>query len=423
MKTTYFFKIFNNIKSEHEPKDFAKIELEGLFGEVKPICNFMDYITKKPLKVFTSKEIRIQDILAFELPYGKIQGYYSEKEELGEITNLVKRLAYTREILLIVEKYKEPKELLKEIFKDGNIGKNVHFYEKDNLVLFRFITNQFFLEKSQYVSKLSRFEKEIDANVSTLFSHLIENTKRIPSSSTLAIGKKLEDWFAIREEPSLYLNHYMHDYKGKFHPKMTRALVNYVYPKENGVILDNFAGCGTALVEGNYLGLDSLGVEINPLSVLMCNVKCNSVNIPIANLKQEIENFMDNLEKEVSFSKSLQDGQQLLLSSSIDQAKLKEFVVKTKINLQERMKTNVADNTIRDVFVARELLKSIADENIHDFLLLSISGAISDGLRRSKATFVEILQSRLSDLYRRLYLYHKLNEVLKIKKKKAKCYI
>ena len=61
----------------------------------------------------------------------------------------------------------------------------------------------YYLEKSEYISKLSRNEKEVDRNVEILFSHLIKNNYRIPASSTLTIGKRLEDYFAIREEPSV----------------------------------------------------------------------------------------------------------------------------------------------------------------------------------------------------------------------------
>ena len=311
MRAHFYFKLFNNIKSEHEAKDFARLELISLFGEIKPIHNFFDVILDTPLKVFTHKPIRIQDTLTHELPYGKIQGYYGIKENLFNITKLIKRLAYTREIFLVIENKEKPEDILKQIFPNGVIGKNVQFFVENGFILFRFITNQYFLEKSEYISKLSRNEEEIDRNVEILFSHLIQNNYRIPASSTLTIGKRLEDYFTIREEPSLYLNHYMHPYKGKFHPKMVRALVNYIYPEDDGVILDNFAGCGTLLVEAGYLGLRSLGVEINPLSVLMSNVKCHSIKIPPEKLKKAIEDYLRMVENEIKYFTNLNSGQTL----------------------------------------------------------------------------------------------------------------
>lgn len=427
MTLHFYFKIFNSIKSEHEAKDFAKLELLGLFGKVVPIHNFFDVLSKKPLKLFTSEPMRIQDIITTELPYGKIQGYYGTKDKLMDVTKLVKRLAYIREIFLITESKEKPEKILKQIFPDGSVGKNVQLFEKDGNILFRFITNQYFLEKSQYISKLSRNKKEINMNVSLLFSHLFNNNYRIPASSTLSIGKRLEDYFAIREESSLYLNHYMHPYKGKFHPKMVRALLNYIYPKDKGLVLDNFAGSGTLLVEAGYLGLDSLGIEINPLSVLMSNVKCHSVKIPLDELKAEIDNYLERLDNETKALIQFNKGQTLLIKRSVDFSKIKE---ESKQLLKELRKRNgFGDNgfVIQEIIIARELLqnkslKNIRNKNITEFLLLSLSGAISDISRRTKNDFEKVLRERINDLYLRIYLFQKLNKVLKITVGKGKTY-
>jgi len=422
MTVHFYFKIFNSIKSEHEAKDFAKLELIGLFGEVKSIHNFFDKLSKKPLKLFTSEPIRIQDIITTELPYGKIQGYYGTKDKLIPLTKLVKRLAYIREIFLVTESKEKPEKLLEQIFPDGSVGKNVQFFEKDGNILFRFITNQYFLEKSQYISKLSRNKKEINMNADILFSHLFNNNYRIPASSTLSIGKRLEDYFAIREESSLYLNHYMHPYKGKFHPKMVRALLNYIHPEDKGIVLDNFAGSGTLLVEAGYLGLDSFGIEINPLSVLMSNVKCHSIKIPLDELEAEIDNYLERLDNETKALIQSNKGQTLLVKSIIEPSKIKE---ESKQLLKELKKINGFGNNefvIQEIIIARELIEDIRSQNIKEFLLLSLSGAISDISRRTKNDFEKVLRERINDLYLRIYLFHKLNKVLNIKVGDGKTY-
>jgi DNA modification methylase len=423
MTAHFYFKIFNNIKSEHEAKDFAKLELLGLFGEVSPIHNFFDKLLEEPLRSFTDEPIRIQDIITNELPYGKIQGYYGKKQDSINVTQLVKRLAYIREIFLIIESIDKPEKILREIFPNGVVGKNVQFFEKEGKILFRFITNQYFLEKSEYISKLSRNEEEINRNVEILFSHLIKNNYRIPASSTMAIGKRLEDYFAIREEPSLYLNHYMHPYKGKFHPKMVRALLNYVYPKSKGVVLDNFAGSGTLLVEASYLGLDSLGVEINPLSVLMSNVKCHSITIPLDKLKKAIEEYVKMVDNEVNYFVSSNNGQKLLIKNSLDPVKIKEEAGRALKEIERMNGFKNKEFVVQKIIIARELLKFFKDEKIREFLLLSLSGAISDIARRTKNEFEKVLRDRLNDLYLRIYLFHKLNEVLKINVGSAKTYV
>lgn len=422
MDVHFYFKLFNNIKSEHEAKDFARLELISLFGDVKPIYNFFDVLLNTPINFFAQNPIRIQDIITYELPYGRIQGYYGVKETLINITNLVKRLAYTREIFLVVKSEEKPEEILKQIFPDAVIGKNVCFFENEGFILFRFITHQYFLEKSEYISKLSRNEKEINSNVEILFSHLIENNYRIPASSTLSVGKRLEDYFAIREEPSLYLNHYMHPYKGKFHPKMVRALLNYIYPKDEGVILDNFAGCGTLLVEAGYLGLKSLGVEINPLSVLMSNVKCHSIKIPLEKLKKEVEKYLRMVKSEIMYFTNTSNGQTLLVNPKLNPKNIRD---EAKQLIKELEKMNGFKNkefVIQKIVIARELLNFFQDKDIKEFLLLSLSGAISDILRRTKNDFEKVLGDRINDLYLRIYLFHKLNEVLKIDIKDAKTY-
>ena len=114
MTNYFYFKLFNNIKSEHEAKDFAKLELQSLFGEVREINNFVDVLSAEPLKKFCIDGIRIQDMIINELPYGRIQGYFGKKNDLDNINKLVKRLAYTKEIFIIMSSKKESYALVIE---------------------------------------------------------------------------------------------------------------------------------------------------------------------------------------------------------------------------------------------------------------------------------------------------------------------
>ena len=397
-KAHYYFKLFNSIKEPSEV-DFAELELNSLFGDVARIKNFVDVLDKPPLKLFTKKGVRIQDIMTHETCYGDFQGFYGSKEKAEDISDLVRRLAYTREIYLIV-KSKNPEDYLNKIFPSGVAGKNVQFFQSGGYSLFRFITNQYFLEKSHYISKLSRNEKEIDRNVDALFEYPTKKLYRIPASSTMAVGKRLEDYFAIREEPSLYLTHYMHPYKGKFHPKMVRALLNYVYPKSSGLVMDNFVGSGTLLVEATLMGLDSVGVEINPLSVLMSNVKCSSLGLDPSKLKVEIKKYL---------------GEVVIKSP--------EKQVSKKSKIPERVLKMFSEELMEEFMIADKIVKKIPNKEIRDFILLGLSGTISDLARRKKVKFIDALTWRLVHLYLRIYLFHKLNETLKIKLGKSITYV
>jgi DNA modification methylase len=415
MKKMYywFFKLFNNIKSEHEAKDLARLELESLFGDVEPIYNFADKLREEPLCKFINSSMRLQDFITHELPYGKIHGYFGVSNGKKEVNKLVRRLAYTREIYLIVNSNEPPESFAKEIFSEGVLRKNFHYFKVEDFICFRFITHQYFLEKSEYISKLSRNEREVERNIDILFSHLMEDIYRIPASSTLSIGKRLQDYFAIREENSLYLTHYFHPYKGKFHPKMVRALLNYIYPYDKGLVLDNFAGSGTLLVEATMMGLDSLGVEINPLSVLMSNVKCKAFSFNLEELKKEISHYFDNVRETLLVYNNMRKKQlSIPMKTKIDF----NSVLQKSENLSYKLKNYLRDKNemITQVLICRELLKDVQNDDIRGFLLLSLSGTISDVVRRTRKEFLDVFWRRVNDLYLRIFLFKKLNEVLKI---------
>lgn len=411
----WFFKLFNSIKEKHEV-ELARLELEGLFGSVKPVRNFYDILETTPFGGFANDEVRIQDILAHELPYGETQGFFGERDVDGAVVSrLTRRLGYTRELFVVVDS-----SCALEV---GKKGINHQEFTIGNLSLHRFVTNQYYLEKSQYITKLSRNEEEVDANVKTLWAFLSERRllQRIPASSTMQVGKRLVDYFTTREEPSLYLAHYFHPYKGKFHPKMVRALLNYIYPMDKGKVMDNFAGCGTLLLEATWMGLDSVGVEINPLSALMSNVKCSSLSIPLPELRSRVRKFINDLGLELLAyhdERSSEDlaPEMLTLNKGLIEARLKEI---------PKQISEMFDNEsmVADILVAEQLAGHIEDERIRSFILLAISGAISDSVRRRSGKFKNILEERANDLYLRLYLFHKLNENLGIRLGESKCLV
>ncbi len=417
LEVCWYFKLFNSIKEKHEIT-FAQLELTSLFANVSPVKNFSDVLDTTPFNNFRSGEARVQDFFAHELPYGECQGFLARTDGIRDVSNLVMRLAYTREFFAVTES-SNPQVVLQRMLPGGVERKNVEYFGSNGYVLLRFITNQYFLEKSQYISKLSRNEEEASNNVESLFSFLTEKLLRIPATETMQIGKRLEDYFTIREEPSLYLTHYMHPYKGKFHPKMVRALLNYVFPQSTGKVMDNFAGCGTLLVEATLMGLDSTGIEINPLSALMCNVKCGSLNIAVDELEKGIDSYLQDLRSNLLCYETQSSSPALLVPSNYD----KETIKRRKHSIPARVMSLFSEpKTVDHVILAHELVKKVKDEKIRDFLLLAISGAISDLARRRNGKFLDVLQDRLKNLYLRLYIFDKLNDVMRIRLGKSTTY-
>jgi DNA modification methylase len=413
----WYFKLFNSIKEKHEI-EFAELELNGLFGDVNRVRNFADVLEVTPFSLFRDEPARIQDLFAHELPYGEYHGFSAKTDAITGIPRLVKRLAYTREVYVVAENV-NVENTLPQMLLTFEKGKNFECFKSDNHVLMRFITNQYFLEKSQYISKLSRNEREASDNVESLFSFLTKATYRIPATETMQVGKRLEDYFAVREEPSLYLTHYMHPYKGKFHPKMVRALLNYVFPREPGTVMDNFAGCGTLLVEATWMELDNIGIEINPLSALMSNVKCTSLKIAPEDLKASVDEFMRELHESLLALEAQASGSALL----IERERSRENIQRSKANMPPQVLSIFNNSKIVDqIHLAHELVKKVEKDEIRDFLLLALSGTISDLARRRRGEFEDVLRDRLRNLYLRIHIFSRLNQVLKIRPGNSRTY-
>jgi len=409
--TFWYFKLFNSIKEEHEV-DFAELELSSMFGKVEKVRNFSDILYETPLKHFTGT-VRIQDMLSHELPYGDCHGFKASTDALMNVSKLVRRLGYIREIFIVTL---EKGDFLQRVFPEGVLNKNVQIFDGNEYTLLRFITHQYFLEKSLYISKLSRNEEEVDRNIDLLFSFLTSNLYRIPATATMKVGKRLEDYFTIREEPSLHLTHYMHPYKARFHPKMVRALLNYTHPQDKGLVMDNFAGCGTLLVEATWVGLDSVGIEINPLSTLMSNVKCHSLSLKPSDLKKAIHSFLGELKSTFPSLMRQLEGDTLLFPTKLDIRTLEEERTQIPKKLAQSFEEPGALEKILASKKCLDMMKNEGrlDSESYEFLLLGLSGTISDLTRRKHGDLIDILQQRLNDLYLRVYIFSKLNETLKI---------
>ena len=89
-----------------------------------------------------------------------------------------------------------------------------------------------------------------------------------------------------RRKVTSHALHGLHPYKGKFYPQLARSILNGCEVRRGSRVLDPFAGCGTTLLEADFLKVDGLGLDTNPLAVLGANAKLrvlrrSSVTCPI----------------------------------------------------------------------------------------------------------------------------------------------
>ena len=77
-----------------------------------------------------------------------------------------------------------------------------------------------------------------------------------------------------------YSAHGLHEYRGKFHPQIVRAILNLLRLEPGARLWDPFCGSGTVLLEARHQGYDALGVDMNPLAVTIANAKIAAVGAP-----------------------------------------------------------------------------------------------------------------------------------------------
>lgn len=76
-----------------------------------------------------------------------------------------------------------------------------------------------------------------------------------------------------------YLTHWIYPYKGKYHPQMIRALLNYIQLNPGDTVLDPFIGSGTTALEAQLLGINVIGVDISEVCYLISKVKTESIYV------------------------------------------------------------------------------------------------------------------------------------------------
>ncbi len=419
-----YFKLFNSIKDEHEV-ELARLEIESLVGPVEPVRSSVDVLRRRPMDLLIdatqatlrgdeSDIVRFQDYLCHETAYGQVQGFESTRVRPYDVRRLVHRLGYTREIY-IADETTSWDTFLRSVFPQGSVGKNCNVFFANGVAAVRIITSQYFLENSEYITKVtSSLERErVNEFVDSMFDNLMRHIYRIPASAKARVGKRFLDYLAERGENSLYLSHGLHPYKGKFHPKMARALVNIVCPGEEGTIMDNFAGSGTLLVESSLMGLDSCGVEINPMSVLMSNAKCALMHVNPAQLDAAIAEFLKEFQSELNLLRVQHRGQVTLETSSYPpDPDLYEQIRAVAPDVYHEFEPN---HVLEEIVLARRIVEERYSGDIRNLLMLGLAMCISDLKGKKHKDFRERIATILEDIYRRCALFNQLKEILQLK--------
>ena len=388
------------------------MELRGLFGgEFKEIKNFVDLLSEPPLKHFLKS--RVQDYFTRELCYGSQQGFYCERE-LTNISDLVRRLAYSREIYVLVEENSNPEQILSVLYP--TVKQNVRVTSINSpypMHLFRFVSNTYFLENSiatvyfSFAKSREHSWERIRKNVERLIEYAMDKCYYLPLHPGATMYKEVEDLFAERKEEKLYLVHgFGPPYKAKFHPRMVKALVNYIGVRD-GWILDPFVGSGTMSVECTLMGLDSIGVDISPVCIE------GHARPKISALKVRIEAFRKEMDHILSAMEAWQ-------STRSSRPKMTAFlrVLPKDADIPEEVKKLFPNKSreLVEIYGIKSIIREIADASIRSILTSALDKVTSEALgARTEKDVLELFEEEVELVFKNILAFNELRNRIEIK--------
>jgi site-specific DNA-adenine methylase len=150
-----------------------------------------------------------------------------------------------------------------------------------------------------------------------------------------------------------------HPYSAKYIPQIPNRLIS-AFSKKDDVILDNFVGSGTILVESKVLGRNAIGVDVNPLACLISKVKTTVIK---ESTIAEISHFLNNLRREM-FHKRFPDRKMLwVYGSAVD---------KLHTNISRWYHVNV----ICELLAIKTKIDIVRNTEVKDFLLVAFSSLL-----------------------------------------------
>lgn len=396
---------------------FAQHEISSILdSEAKPVKTIPALFKEHPFNKLNDNVIHI---ITRHLYLGEIQGYIAKVKSINA-NKLMFQPAFFKEIYLIFETdEKDIREILSldnetlyQIFKtDIRNGKVIFVIRLLPLQsLFEYVTDVKKLPavaitpKSQkrWDGYFAEKEEGIEKGLDDLLNHLKENQSRAPH---FGLGKRhigdFIDWTTTDlRKPFL---HYLHKYKGKGDPRISRALINLLKVSKGDTILDPFVGSGAFIADAPTMGINAIGIEILEIGKLISEVKCD-LNYNIRNLREEIVNLFSNI------NYSGHDLFSFGITKDLNQIKTKL----RDLTEENRFFANISPH-LQKVIYLKSKIDQIQDKKVRKFLLLLLSQKIVEfSEKRRTNNFIASYLSYVEDRYLALYATLKLAKKLKV---------
>lgn len=406
---------------------FAQKEFDYLLNVKSDFIKTLAILVKeKPFNLLDNEVIH----LITRLPYlGKGQGLLA-KLPACELLGVVKKATFLREIYVIFEAInkQDMKSILTQIglqVKGNDIDKESYIINsytslflkilknKKILVAIRFIPFHTLFEYATEVKKLpaavfrpknsvdwkdyfNKKEEGIEKGINELLLHMQEGQYRSPH---FGLGKNhigdFVDWASTDlRKPFL---HYLHKYKGKGDPRISRALINLLKVSEGDTILDPFAGSGAFIADAPTMGINAIGCEILGIGKMIAEVKSSlGINLPeLKNLTIKLFDFIDNVHRE-----------------KVNMAEVSNIKTKLKTVNESKAIENITPHIGKIVHI-KHFIDKIRDVQIKAFLLVLLSQQVVEFSEKKRIyNIFNTYKSYVEDRYLTLYATRKLADIL-----------
>ncbi len=173
------------------------------------------------------------------------------------------------------------------------------------------------------------------------------------------------DWECVNENTT-YLTHNIHPYHSKYIPQMAGYLIEFL-SKEGDLILDNFSGSGTTLIEAKLKNRNAIGVDINPLACLISKAKTTTLNE--IKLKKNVYNLIEDIKQDITSIRTQK-------SLSNFGKEIKKDLLKNIIPDFPYIEGWFQQQVIKELSIIKYHIDKLEDKDVRDFSLMCFSSII-----------------------------------------------
>lgn len=198
------------------------------------------------------------------------------------------------------------------------------------------------------------------------------------------------DW-ELKDANTRYATHGYHPYSAKYIPQIPNYLLQN-FSEKNDLILDNFMGSGTTLVESKILGRNAIGVDVNPLACLITKVKTTSLKT--SQLK-EISEISLSIKKDIMYVR----GNTTILNFEDRSIEIDEYIIES---IHPNIFKWFHENVIHELFIIKRKIDSLENKDIKDFLLIAFSSILRN-VSNTTSGFGNLMINKRAPQKKRIY--------------------